>query len=121
MDVPLIAFVAVSEVYHEDVMLEPGAKMSRQAPKFEYDARASPDGVAPTVSPSAVRDGGGVAGVRVLVAGGERGRRRSSCARPGRATRRRRRRGSCASAELRVRRADAGVDDVGLHARARGR
>ncbi len=41
MDVPLIVFVAVSEVYHEDVMLEPGAKMSRQAPKFEYDARAS--------------------------------------------------------------------------------
>ena len=32
IDVPLIVFVAVSDVYHADVMLEPGAKRSRQVP-----------------------------------------------------------------------------------------
>jgi hypothetical protein len=35
IDVPLIVFVAVDEVYQADLMLEPGAKMSRQLPKFE--------------------------------------------------------------------------------------
>ena len=32
IDVPLIVFVAVSDVYQLDVMLEPGAKRSRQVP-----------------------------------------------------------------------------------------
>ena len=32
IEVPLIVFVAVSDVRHADVMLEPGAKMSRQVP-----------------------------------------------------------------------------------------
>jgi hypothetical protein len=35
MDVPLMVFVAVDDVYQADLMLEPGAKMSRQLPKFE--------------------------------------------------------------------------------------
>jgi hypothetical protein len=35
IDVPLIVFVAVDEVYQADLMLDPGAKMSRQLPKFE--------------------------------------------------------------------------------------
>ena len=35
MDVPLIVFVAVVLVFHDDVMLEPGAKMSTHVPKFE--------------------------------------------------------------------------------------
>ena len=35
MDVPLMVFVAVDDVYHAERMLEPGAKMSRQVPKFE--------------------------------------------------------------------------------------
>jgi len=32
IDVPLIVFVAVVDVYQADVMLEPGAKTSRQEP-----------------------------------------------------------------------------------------
>jgi hypothetical protein len=32
IEVPLIVFVAVSFVYHEDRMLTPGAKMSTQVP-----------------------------------------------------------------------------------------
>jgi hypothetical protein len=32
MDVPLIVLVAVLLVYHADVMLTPGAKMSTQSP-----------------------------------------------------------------------------------------
>jgi hypothetical protein len=35
IEVPLIVFVAVDDVYQADLMLEPGAKMSRQFPKFE--------------------------------------------------------------------------------------
>ena len=37
IDVPLIVAVAVLLVYHADVMLEPGAKMSTTLPKFEKD------------------------------------------------------------------------------------
>ena len=36
-------------VFHDDVMLLPGAKMSRQVPKFENDERASVLVVDPTV------------------------------------------------------------------------
>jgi hypothetical protein len=57
MDVPLMVLVAVLLLYHADVMLEPGAKMSRQLPQFEKDERASDDGVEPTVMASATRDG----------------------------------------------------------------
>ena len=49
MDVPLIVLVAVSLVFQDEVMLEPGAKMSTQVPKFENEERASVLVVAPTV------------------------------------------------------------------------
>jgi hypothetical protein len=35
MDVPLNVEVAVDEVCHSDVMLDPGAKRSKQSPKLE--------------------------------------------------------------------------------------
>ena len=57
MDVPLIVLVAVLPVYHAEVMELPGAKRSRQLPKFEYDARASVLVVAPTVIADAARAG----------------------------------------------------------------
>ena len=57
IDVPLIVLVAVSDVDHAEVMLEPGAKMSRHVPKFENDDRASLLVVAPTVIASATRAG----------------------------------------------------------------
>jgi hypothetical protein len=51
-------FVAVLLVYQVEVMLEPGAKMSRQVPKFENDDRASEDVVVdPTVIAAPTRDG----------------------------------------------------------------
>jgi len=49
IEVPLIVLMAVLDVDHADVMLAPGAKMSRQVPKLEKLARASLDVVAPTV------------------------------------------------------------------------
>ena len=49
IDVPEIVFVAVSLVFHDEVMLLPGAKMSTQVPKFENDERASVVVVEPTV------------------------------------------------------------------------
>ena len=49
IEVPEIVFVAVSLVFHDDVMLLPGAKMSTQVPKFENDERASVVVVEPTV------------------------------------------------------------------------
>lgn len=49
MDVPLIVFVAVFELYHADVMFTPGALMSTQLPKLENDANPSLMSVAPTV------------------------------------------------------------------------
>ncbi len=57
MEVPLIVLVAVSLVFHVDVMLEPGAKRSTQVPKFENDDRASVVVVDPTVSAVATRAG----------------------------------------------------------------
>ena len=57
MDVPLIVFVALSLVFQDDVMLEPGAKMSTQVPKLENDERASVFVVAPTVFAEATRAG----------------------------------------------------------------
>ncbi len=57
IDVPLIVFVAVSLVYHAEVIELPGAKISRQLPKLEYHARASELVVAPTVMAFAVRAG----------------------------------------------------------------
>src|SRR6185369_5027964 len=41
IEVPEIVLVAVSLVFHDDVMLLPGAKMSKQVPKFENEERAS--------------------------------------------------------------------------------
>ena len=40
---------AVEEPMYADVMLEPGANMSRHFPMFEYEARESLNAVAPTV------------------------------------------------------------------------
>src|SRR5205085_431839 len=57
IDVPEMVLVAVSLVFHDEVMLLPGAKMSRQVPKFENDARASVMVVAPTVMALATRAG----------------------------------------------------------------
>jgi hypothetical protein len=49
IDVPEIVFVAVFEVFHEDVMFTPGARISTTLPKFENEANASLISVAPTV------------------------------------------------------------------------
>src|SRR4026208_2645929 len=49
IDVPEMVLVAVSLVFHDDVMLLPGAKMSTQVPTFENDERASLVVVEPTV------------------------------------------------------------------------
>jgi hypothetical protein len=49
IDVPEIMLVAVSLVFHDDVMSLPGAKMSTQVPKFENEDRASLVVVQPTV------------------------------------------------------------------------
>ena len=57
IEVPEIVFVAVSDVYQADVIEEPGAKMSRQVPKFENDERASVSVVEPTVIAFAARAG----------------------------------------------------------------
>jgi hypothetical protein len=57
IEVPLIVFVAVAPVFHAEVMLLPGAKMSTQVPKLENDERASELVVEPTVMASAVRAG----------------------------------------------------------------
>ena len=50
-------FVAVSLVFQDEVMLLPGAKMSRHVPKLEKDARASVLVVAPTVFAAGTRAG----------------------------------------------------------------
>jgi hypothetical protein len=52
-----MVFVAVSLVFHEDVIEEPGAKMSRTVPKLEKLERASVDVVEPTVMASLTRAG----------------------------------------------------------------
>jgi hypothetical protein len=57
IEVPEIVFVAVSLVFHDEVMLEPGAKMSTHVPKFENDERASVLVVEPTVMALAARAG----------------------------------------------------------------
>lgn len=57
IDVPEMVFVAVSFVFHEEVMLEPGAKMSTQVPKLENEERASVMVVAPTVMAFGARAG----------------------------------------------------------------
>ena len=57
IDVPEIVLVAVSLVLHADVILLPGAKMSRQVPKFENEERASLVVVDPTVIALATRAG----------------------------------------------------------------
>ena len=50
-------FVAVSLVFQDEVMLLPGAKMSRHVPKLENEARASVFVVAPTVLAAGARAG----------------------------------------------------------------
>ena len=57
IDVPEIVLVAVSLVFHDDVMLVPGAKMSTQVPKFEVEDRASLVVVFPTVIAFGTRAG----------------------------------------------------------------
>jgi hypothetical protein len=52
-----MVFVAVLLVFQAEVMLEPGAKMSRHVPKLEKDERASVLVVAPTVTAAATRAG----------------------------------------------------------------
>jgi len=52
-----MVLVAVSLVYHAEVMLDPGAKISRHVPKFEKDERASVFVVEPTVMAAAARAG----------------------------------------------------------------
>jgi hypothetical protein len=49
IEVPEIVFVAVSLVFQDEVMLEPGAKISTHVPKLEKDERASVIVVDPTV------------------------------------------------------------------------
>jgi hypothetical protein len=55
--VPLIVFVAVSLVFHDEVTSWPGAKMSTHVPQLENEARASVLVVAPTVIASDVSAG----------------------------------------------------------------
>lgn len=57
IEVPEMVFVAVFDLCHAEVMLDPGAKRSTHDPKFEYDARASALVVAPTVNGEAARAG----------------------------------------------------------------
>ena len=57
IDVPEIVLVAVSLVFHDAVMLLPGAKMSTHVPKFENEERASVVVVEPTVIALGSRDG----------------------------------------------------------------
>ena len=52
-----MVFVAESLVLQAEVMLEPGAKMSRHVPKLENEERASVLVVAPTVFAAATRAG----------------------------------------------------------------
>jgi hypothetical protein len=54
--VPL-STLGVESLVPTDVIDEPGANKSTQEPKFENDARASVDVVAPTVSAFAAEDG----------------------------------------------------------------
>ena len=57
IDVPEIVLVAISLVFHDDVMLEPGAKTSTHVPKLENDERASVLVVDPTVIALGTRAG----------------------------------------------------------------
>ena len=57
IEVPLIVLVAVSLVFQDDRMLEPGAKISTTLPKLENDERASELVLDPTVIASATRAG----------------------------------------------------------------
>jgi hypothetical protein len=57
MEVPLIVAVAVLDVAQAEVIPEPGAKMSRQVPKFENDDLASVEVVEPVVIAFAARAG----------------------------------------------------------------
>jgi hypothetical protein len=57
IDVPDIVFVAVSLVFQDEVILDPGANMSTQVPKFENDERASVVVVDATVIALATRAG----------------------------------------------------------------
>ena len=57
IDVPDRVLVAVGLVYQSETICEPGAKVSTQVPKLEYDARASVRSVAATVRAAAARAG----------------------------------------------------------------
>src|SRR5918993_834538 len=57
IEVPEIVFIAVSLRCQDEVMLEPGAKISTHVPKFENDERASVLVVEPTVIALATRAG----------------------------------------------------------------
>ena len=57
IEVPLIVLVAVSEVFHAEVIEEPGANRSRHVPKLENDDRASLLVVEPSVIALGTRAG----------------------------------------------------------------
>lgn len=57
IEVPEMVLIAVFDDRHADVIDTPGAKISRHVPKFENDARASVDEVAPTVIAATAREG----------------------------------------------------------------
>src|ERR1044072_1928885 len=57
MEVPEIVLVAVSLVFQDEVMLDPGAKISTHVPKLEKDERASVLVVEPTVMALPTRAG----------------------------------------------------------------
>ena len=57
IEVPLSVAVAVSLPFDDDRMLDPGAKISTTAPKFENDERASVIVDEPTVIAAATRAG----------------------------------------------------------------
>src|ERR671933_2640624 len=57
IEVPLIVLVAVSEVFHADVTLTPGANQSTQLPTFAHDGFLSDESVALTVIASVTRAG----------------------------------------------------------------
>src|SRR5438477_363850 len=91
-----MVFVALSSVSHADLMLTPGAKMSRQGPRFEKSASTSEIVVAPTVD-FVLRTLFGV----VVIADLHHASR-------------------CSCFTFRVRYSNAGLDDVGMDARCSG-
>jgi hypothetical protein len=57
IEVPLSTLVAVSVVYHDEVMLTPGANQSTHAPRLDQLGRESLASVAPIVMAAGTRAG----------------------------------------------------------------